>query len=62
MFSDSDVELIDEKEIEGSGDGEYELIEEGAGEGSGMGWVVYLCVLAIFLVALMCYLKKKFKF
>ena len=61
MFSDSDAELIDEKDLEGSVDGEYELVEEGAGEGSFMGWVVSLCVLAIFLVALMCYLKYKFK-
>ena len=53
MFSDSDAELIEEKELEGSVDGEFHLVDEGAGEGSGLGWVVTLCVLAMFLVAVL---------
>ena len=59
MFSDSDAELIEEKELEGSVDGEFDLVDEWVGEGSGLGWVVTLCVLAIFLVAVMCYLQNR---
>ena len=59
MFSDSDAELIDEKELEGSVDGEFKLVDEGVGEGSGLGWVITLCVLAVFLVVVLCYLKNR---
>ena len=51
------ITWIEEEKLEGSADGEFDVVEEGAGEGSGLGWVVTLCVLAIFLVAVLCYLK-----
>ena len=59
MFSDSDTELIEEEKLEGSADGEFDVVEEGAGEGSVLGWVVTLCVLAVFLVVVICYLKNR---
>ena len=52
---------MDVEKTDGSGDEEYELIEEGDGEGNGLGWVLSLCSLATVLVALMCYLRYKFK-
>ena len=61
MFLDSDSDFVDVEKTDGSGDEEYEMIEEGDGEGNGLGWVLSLCSLAILLVALMRYLKYKFK-
>ena len=59
MFSDSDTENFEDEKQEGSGSEEYDLVENGAGEGSGLGWVVTLCVVGVFLLVVVCYLKNR---
>ena len=59
MFSDSDTETFEDEELEGSVSEDYALVESGAEEGIGLGWVVTLCVVGVFVLVVVCYLKSK---